>query len=78
MEGRGDEDIGINNVLLELRVRSLLGRGDDELVSVGLAVRAESQGVLSSTEEFGLLTVSVEIILVSVHFQSRETKVSVG
>lgn len=54
VEGRGDQNLGVLDVLLELRVGALLVRGDDELVTFTLGPIADANGILGGTEETGL------------------------
>ena len=60
----GDDDFGINEVLIELRVLTLLIRGGDELVALLLDPLPQTKLVLGGSEKTGLL-LSVDAALVT-------------
>ena len=51
----GDDDFGVNEVLVELRVLTLLVGGGDELVALLLDPLPQTELVLGGTEKTGLL-----------------------
>lgn len=51
----GDDDLGVNHLLLEDTALALLVGGGDESVSLVLEPFADTELVLSGTEETGLL-----------------------
>jgi hypothetical protein len=60
----GDDDFGVNEVLVELRVLTLLVRGGDELVALLLDPLPQTKLVLGGSEKTGLL-LSVDAALVT-------------
>lgn len=55
-----NDSLGIDDVLLEDGVGSFFVRGDDQLVAMLLAVGSQSESVLRSTEELGLLGSTID------------------
>lgn len=51
----GNDDFGVNEVLVELRALTLLVGGGDELVALLLNPLPQTELVLGSTEKTGLL-----------------------
>lgn len=54
MEGRGDDDLGVLDVLAEFRIGRVLVGGDDELVALLLEPVSNSELVLDRAEQTGL------------------------
>ena len=63
----GDDDLGVDELLVELGVLALLVRCGDERVALLLNPLADTQLVLSGTEELRLL-LSVDAALVKLAF----------
>jgi hypothetical protein len=63
VEGGGDDDFGINEMLVELRVLALLVGCGDELVALVLDPLAQTELVLGGTEQLGLFLCVLETIV---------------
>lgn len=63
VERSGDDDLGINKVLVESRVCTVLVRGGDELVALVLDPLAQTELVLSGTEQLRLVLCVLETIV---------------
>ena len=54
MEGSGDDDFSIDNLLVKSRVFAFLVMGNDEGVALGFEPFSESELILNRTEQSGL------------------------